>query len=122
MASSSMGSVRDWESCSTANHVSMKDSGKLTLGMAEVWNAIPTETDMRVSFLTVNLTGKAFIPGLTGKCTKVSGPWASKKAKASGKASSVTLISESGASPKPLGTESINGRTVIGSKVNGRIV
>ena len=65
---------------------------------------------------------RAFTPGPTAKFTRVSGPAASKKARASGRVSMGTLTSVSGASLKPLGMECICGRTGTGTKVNGRIV
>ena len=45
-----MGSDRAWESCSTAKLASSKVNGRLTLAVAEVWNATQTETDTKANF------------------------------------------------------------------------
>ena len=89
---------------------------------AEAWSAIPMVTDMKESLSTVNLTGKASTPGPTAKCTRASGPSASRKAKASGRASSVTLILASGNSQKLQVMECISGRMEIGTRASGRTV
>ena len=78
-------------SCSIARLESTKANGRPMPATVAVWNATQTETDMKVSSLMVNLTEKAFIRGPTAKCTRASGASASKKAKASGRASSATL-------------------------------
>ena len=65
--------------------------------------------------------GKAFTHGQMEKYTRENGAVDSRKAKASGRASTATLILESGASQKLPAMACICGRMATGSKVNGKI-
>ena len=108
-------------SCSIEKLVYMKVSGRVTRAVAVAWSDIQTETDTRASFSAASHTARAFTLGRMARCTKASGPAASKRARASGKVSMVTRTSASGASQRPLDMVCTCGRMETGTKASGRI-
>ena len=109
-------------SCSIEKLAYMKVSGRVIRAVAEAWSDIQTETDTRATSSMANPTERVYTPGRTARCTRVSGPVASKKDRESGRASLAIAISENGASQKPQDMVSMLGKTVTDSKESGSTV
>ena len=109
-------------SCSIEKLASMKVSGKVIREVAVAWSDIQTETDTKATFSMASPTERVCTPGRTVRCTRASGPVASKKDREYGRAYLAIAISENGVSQKPQDMESMPGKTVTDSKESGSTV